>query len=350
MTYSGLGSGLSLYFAVGPMLKLVKAPRSSYYYLRGTVRGIAIYETTGVPIGNRKAATEVKAKREAELLEESIHGKRSVATFSRAAESYRKAGGDVRFLERVIQHFGDTKLSAIGQHEIDEAARKLYPAHSPATLNRQAYTPISAVLRHAAKRGWCNEFTVDRPRVDAPRERWLTYEEASRLIAAAAPHLQPLITFLLYTGARIGEALWLDWRNVSLDRKHVQFIDTKNGTSRGVPLHPRVVSALKSLEHSTGCVFRKTDGAPYRALDGNNPTDRSAGTRIKTGFQGAVERAGLRDFRPHDCRHTWATWHYQANRDLGALQKLGGWKTLSMVMRYAHTNVSELDQTIARLP
>jgi integrase len=44
---------------------------------------------------------------------------------------------------------------------------------------------------------------------------------------------------------------------------------------------------------------------------------------------------------PHGCRHTWATWPYQANRNLTALQSLGGWKTLSMIMRYAHTDVEE---------
>nr|WP_237143545.1 tyrosine-type recombinase/integrase [Phyllobacterium zundukense] len=58
----------------------------------------------------------------------------------------------------------------------------------------------------------------------------------------------------------------------------------------------------------------------------------------------------MTNFTPHDCRHTWATWHYKANRDLGALQKLGGWKTMAMVMRYAHTNVSEHVHTIDALP
>jgi integrase len=61
-------------------------------------------------------------------------------------------------------------------------------------------------------------------------------------------------------------------------------------------------------------------------------------------------RAAIENFHPHDCRHTWATWHYRANHDLGSLQKLGGWKTLSMVMRYAHTNVAEHEHTINRLP
>jgi integrase len=78
--------------------------------------------------------------------------------------------------------------------------------------------------------------------------------------------------------------------------------------------------------------------------------DTSAGSRIKTAFKGACKRASIVDFHPHDCRHTWATWHYAANRDLAKLQALGGWKTPAMVWRYAHTNVEHHKDSIDALP
>ena len=189
---------------------------------------------------------------------------------------------------------------------------------------------------------------IARPKQPPGRIRWLEPEEAERLILASGENLRPLVIFLLYTGARIGEALWLDWRNVDLSRAHVQFLKTKTHEPRGVPLHPRVVAALAELPHREGEIFRTPDGKPY--AQPTNDADTSAGSRIKTAFKGAFRRAGIEDFRPHDCRHTWATWHYRANRDLGSLQKLGGWKTLSMVMRYAHTNVAEHAHTINLLP
>lgn len=325
------------------MLKLTERHGSPNYYLRGTIRGISIDESTGIDIGNKIAANEYKIRREAEVLEESIHGKRAVATFSQAALSYIEAGGETTYLTPIIKHFGVTKLAAIGQNEIDLAARKLLPGRAPSTLNRQVYTPISAVIRHAARRGGCTAFEIERPELPIPRVRWLTYDEAQRLVEACHWWMRPLVIFLLYTGARIGEALWLDWHDIDLDRKHVEFIDTKNGTSRGVPLHSRVIEALRVANNREGCVFLKENGEPYSHIK------EDAGTRILAGFGSAVTRAGLTDFTPHDCRHTWATWHYQANRDLGALQKLGGWKTLAMVMRYAHTNVAELDATIDRM-
>lgn len=344
------------------MLKLVQRHNGKNWYLRGTVRGQSIDESTGTT--NRKSAEEIKAKREAELLEQSIHGRRVTMQFSQAALSYLEHGGSKRFMQPLLLHFGSMKLSAIDQASIDRAAKALYPGRAPGTLNRQLYTPMSAVLHHAAKRNWCTLPTLDRPKEPEGRIRWITKAEAESLIAACSPHMRPLVVFLLYTGARCGEALWLTWKDVDLERKHVQFTDTKNGTSRGVPLHHRVVEVLEGLYAKQerdaktagastvsleSCVFRTPSGADYERHETPDGGATSAGSRIKTAFRGAVRRARLRDFHPHDCRHTWATWHYQANRDLGALQRLGGWKTLSMVMRYAHTNVAELSDTIDRI-
>lgn len=327
-------------------LSLVRRPKSPYWIIRGSIRGVRVEESTGV--GDRKVAEEIRAKRESALLEEAVYGRRATATFAEAALSYLEAGGAKRFLEPVIRHFGVTPLGKIDQDAIDKGSRKLYPKASDATRVRQFYTPTSAVLAHGAKRGWCAPLIIERPKVSLPPFRWLTPDKAERLIEASSDHLRPLVTFLLYTGARTGEALWLDWANVDLIRGHVIFPMTKNGDSRGVPLHPRLVASLANLRHREGEVFRRPDGLPYERTKGGD--DTSGGTRIKKAFDGACRRAGIADFTPHGCRHTWATWHYAANRDLTALQKLGGWKSVAMVFRYAHVNVGELKHTIDRLP
>ena len=41
----------------------------------------------------------------------------------------------------------------------------------------------------------------------------------------------------------------------------------------------------------------------------------------------ALERAGIEDFRWHDFRHTWASWHVQNGTPLFALQEMGGWES-----------------------
>jgi integrase len=148
----------------------------------------------------------------------------------------------------------------------------------------------------------------------------------------------------------LGEALWADWTDVDLIRGHVVFPRTKNGEARGVPLHPRLVVELANLPHREGCVFRRPDGLPYEAPAANDDNDTSAGRRIATAFRAACRRALIENFTPHGCRHTWATLHYAKNRDLGALMRLGGWKSERMVLRYANVNVDELRHTIEALP
>lgn len=333
-------------------LTLKRRHGSPSWYLRGTVRGISVDESTGT--GDRKAAEEVRAVREAELLKRSVHGDSAVRTFAEAALSYMEAGGEAVHMAPILTVIGRKPLAAIGQAEIDALARKLKPAGGPATFNRHVYTPVSAVLHHAARKRWCDKPVISRPKEPMGRVRWISHEEADRLIDAAAPHIQPLVIFLLSTGARLSEALYLDWREVDLSACHVEFLDTKNGEARGVPLHPRAVAALANLPHRTGAVFRRS--LPYttasgvkRPLGGPYEVREDGGGQIKTAWKGMLKRAGISDFSPHDCRHTWATWHYRANRDLTALMELGGWKTAAMVMRYAHVNTSHLAGSIGQI-
>lgn len=326
-------------------LKLVKRHNSDFWYMRGTVRGVTVDESTRLV--DKEAAEALRAKREWELTQGAVFGRRATATFIEAAVKYMKRGGETRFLERISNEIGRKRLSEINQDLIDTTARKLYPNRSNSTLNRQVYAPISAVLKLAAKLELCEYRVITRLEEPPARIRWLQYEEAERLISAASKHLKPLLVFFFYTGARVSEGLYLDWSQVDLSRSHVSFLKTKNKNPRGMPLHPRVVAELTNLPHRDGKVFRRPDGLPYEY---HGDDEEKAGGQIKTAFRGACRRASINDFRPHDCRHTWATWHYAANRDLIGLKYLGGWKTDRMVLRYAHVNTAGFAASIGLLP
>jgi integrase len=326
-------------------LKLFKRPKSPNWIMRGTVRGQSIEETTGTTC--KETAEAIRIKREGELLTESIWGKTQTMTFAQAALDYVEAGGEKRFLKPLLDHFNTLPLRQIGQEAVDNAAKKLLHHASNATRNRQIYTPMSAILRHAARKGWCKTPIFARPKQPHGVIRYITPDEADILISNCADHLRPLVVFLLYTGARASEALWLDWSQINFNLRQVTFPKTKNGLPRSVPLHPRVLDELSKIEHRSGCIFLTDQKKPYRA---RTEDDTSAGSRISSGFGGACRRSGIENFSPHDCRHTWATWHYQANHDLTALRALGGWRSTEMVMRYAHTNVSEHARSINALP
>lgn len=339
-------------------LKLTRSRKDADgpWYVRGTVRGRRIEESTGTR--DRRRAEEFRARREAELLDEAIHGRAAVATFAHAAASYLEFGGEARFLAPIIRHFGTTLLAKIDQVAIDACAKALYPKARPGTIIRQVYTPISAVMKHAAVRGMCDFIEIERPEKPKGKTRWMTTDEARRLLANCGYHLKPIVLFMLYTGARVSEALTLDWNEVDLQRGHVIFLDTKNDDDRGVPLHPSVVAALANSNRREGAVFRRPDGEPYEEKDGE-------GGQIKKAFSIAAVKAGMgartrhpktkrwvykATVTPHTCRHTWATWHYMEHRDLLALMTLGGWKQISMVQRYAHVNVENLAPSIAAMP
>lgn len=324
-------------------LKLVRSRKDEDgpWYVRGSVRGRRIEESTGTR--DRKRAEEFRARREAELLDEAIHGRAAVATFAHAAASYLEFGGEARFMKPLLDYFGKTKLVRIDQSAIDACARSLMPQAKPSTLNRQIYTPISAVLKHAHTRGMCEDRAIERPTQPPGKTRWMTVEEANRLLAACGAHLKPIVTLMLYTGARVSEAIYLDWKEVDLERRHVIYLDTKNGLDRGVPLHPKAVEALTAIKHREGPVFLTPKGKPYAERD-------REGGQIKTAFRRAAKAADLTGVTPHTCRHTWATWHYLQHRDLLALMHLGGWQQMSMVQRYAHVNVANLGPSIDALP
>ena len=208
-----------LYEAHRHAAPLVRRPKSPYWIIRGSIRGVRVEESTGV--GDRKVAEEIRAKRESALLEEAVYGRRATATFAEAALSYLEAGGAKRFLEPVIRHFGVTPLGKIDQDAIDKGSRKLYPKASDATRVRQFYTPTSAVLAHGAKRGWCAPLIIERPKVSLPPFRWLTPDKAERLIEASAITLGPWSCFCSIPAHAPVRRSGSIGANVDLTRGHV---------------------------------------------------------------------------------------------------------------------------------
>lgn len=68
-----------------------------------------------------------------------------------------------------------------------------------------------------------------------------------------------------------------------------------------------------------------------------------------TAWYKPLKRCGIEDFRWHDLRHTWASWHAQAGTPLFVLQELGGWESTEMVRRYAHLAIGHLAEYAGNL-
>jgi integrase len=318
-----------------PGLRVVARKGSGALYLRGTVAGQSVYESTDT--SDPHIAEQIRAKREAELWQRSIYGAKAVVTFAAAAESYLRAEqrspATAANLLPLIQHFGKMPLARITQEEVDRSYRALLrPASGGATKLRMVLTPLRAVLRHAAIRGWCERPTFETPKVAKPSHVYLYPAQATALVQGAADHLRPLLVFALGTGCRMSEMLDLRWPEVDLRGARAR-VYQKQGTWREVSLPPVVVAALAALPHREGHVFRPVYHGKVRERYAD--TGRRMGGQIGTAWATALRRAGLEGFTPHDMRHTWATWHYCVHRDLRGLMDEGGWQTVGMVVRYA---------------
>jgi hypothetical protein len=94
-------------------LQIVRRHGSPFWYLRGSVRGQPVDESTKT--NNKEQAEAIKAKREWEIVNRQISGNRSSSTFLEAAVGYMEAGGEARFVQPLLDHFKSSLLSDIGQ-------------------------------------------------------------------------------------------------------------------------------------------------------------------------------------------------------------------------------------------
>jgi integrase len=163
--------------------------------------------------------------------------------------------------------------------------------------------------------------------VNNARQRYVTAEEAARLIAAAAAsrnhQLAAIVQLLLLTGMRVSELLSARWADVHLDR-HTLFVPTsKTGRSRFVPLAGAARGVIEAL--------------PRGEFLFPNPRDPSKHlTTIKHGWQTARDAAGLSDLRIHDLRHSAASFMVNSGVDLFAVGKVLGHANVASSARYSH--------------
>jgi integrase len=208
-------------------LKVTRRKSTGALTIPGTVAGQRVQRRAQSDI--QRTAEEEAAALEIEILRAEWHGERRGArSFAEAVHSYLEAtprhSTTLWRLDRLMAALGDVKLSEVDQDTITDLSKKvLRPGVAPATVLREIIAPLRAVLHHAQRRGWCTAPYFEAPQPPTGRTLFMTPDEAECSIDAAAPHLKPLITFLLGTGARLSEALYLDWRDVDLTGSRVIF-------------------------------------------------------------------------------------------------------------------------------
>ncbi len=143
------------------------------------------------------------------------------------------------------------------------------------------------------------------------RIRWLTHEEADRLINELPEHLKAMARFSLLTGLRESNVTGFKWHQIDMQR-HCAWVyadEAKGKKAIAIPLNDEAITIIRQQigKHDTH-VFTY-EGRPVTRA--NNHAWRKA-----------LIRADIKDFRWHDLRHTWATWHVQNGTPLHVLKEL----------------------------
>lgn len=239
---------------------------------------------------------------------------------------------DKELADHLISFFGDLKLTQIRPKNIyDYKIKRREEGASARTINYELSLLSHAFTLAIKEWEWVKENPVKKvakEKVNNMRERWLTYEEEEKLLNASPKWLKELIIFSLETGLRQGEVLTLQWSQVDFARKTITIFEQKNRAKDILPLNERALEILKErakIRHiKANYVFYNKNGNSIMV------------SNLQRAFSLAKKRANIEDLRWHDLRHTFATRLIQAGVDLYTVQKLGRWKTIQMVMRYAH--------------
>jgi len=170
------------------------------------------------------------------------------------------------------------------------------------------------------------------------RIRWITQAEADRLIGQLPQHLAAMVRFSLETGLRRANVTGLQWSQVDLARR-TAWIHADQAKARKAIAVPLSGAAVIVLREQLG--RHQTHVFSFRGRSVNQVNTKA--------WRAALERAGIANFRWHDLRHTWASWHVQAGTPLHVLQELGGWECVEMVRKYAHLSSEHLAQYVDRL-
>ncbi len=166
------------------------------------------------------------------------------------------------------------------------------------------------------------------------RLKTLSDEDIEKLINGATNKLtKDLITFLILTGCRKGEALNLKWDDVDLQNDVIAIKGTKTKYDRYIPISKPLKELLSRIEKVQDVLYVfQRNGAKL--------------TDFKRSFHTACKNAGLKDMHIHDLRHVFASKMVMNGTSLFITGELLGHRTTQMTKRYSHLVPSTLRKAV----
>lgn len=323
-------------------MSLYKRKDSTIWWVRFTHKGQRVQQSTGT--NDRQKAQEYEAKLVNSLWEQERLGIKPKRQWNDAVvryvdETQHKASqvSDLYHLRWLDKYLNGVELQVINRDFLEKILKaKQAEGVANSTVNR-VLEVVRGLLRKA-----CNEWEwIDRvPAVrmlpePKKRVRWITRNEADRLVEALPSHLADIVLFSLETGLRRSNVTGLQWSQVDLVRRMAWIHPDQAKARKAIPV-PLSTVAVLTLRKQIG--KHQTHVFTYK---GNTITQVNTKT-----WRRALNEVGIESFRWHDLRHTWASWHIQEGTPQHILQELGGWSSPEMVQKYAHLSSEHLMQWV----
>ncbi|MCG7932148.1 MAG: site-specific integrase [Candidatus Thiodiazotropha lotti] len=261
----------------------------------------------------------------------------------------------IKCLERLIPYWSEIKLEDIRKsttlkyYEYRKREfkqwQKMYSFKSKRSLSlatvRRELEQLQAAVNYAHKDNIINiRPYIWKPEKSQPRTRWLTVNEAARLVHSARTsdkaknHLPMFILIALYTGARSEAIFRLRWSHVDLERGYIDFTDPSDSRTKQTSIIP---ISNKLLGHLRRHNKYGTDVGYVIHINQHRVNS------VKTAFRSACKRANLKNVTPHVLRHTAASWRVQRRVPTYEVAKLLGHSSAQMVEKvYGHLSPDHL--------
>lgn len=247
---------------------------------------------------------------------------------------------------------GDLKLSDVSRALIIEVKDELAAGttirgglRAAATVNR-LLASLSHAFTKAIEWEWAERNPVkgvSRLTEPAGRDRYLSDDERTNLLAACKEldaTLYLVVVLALSTGARRGEIMGLEWKDINWQMGFATLRRTKNNETRAMPLVGLAMELLKEHRETR----QLTDKLVFP-----HPTDRIRPWNFETPWRKAKKQAEIEDFRFHDLRHSAASYLAMGGASLAEIAEILGHKTLQMVKRYAHLSNEHVSSVVEKM-
>ena len=245
-------------------------------------------------------------------------------------------------------YFGPARVASLNRATCDAYAR--HRGRSDATVRREL-AHLNAAINWCRREGTLvTDVQLTLPPAPSPRDRWLTRDEAAKLIRACrrnpkARHLARFILCGLYTGTR-SEALrglqfmpntqggWIDTKRGVMYRRASGAAESRKRTPP-VPVPARLLAHLRRWERQGARWVVEFDGRPVGSL--------------KTAWRSALREAGVAHCSPHDLRRSCATWLMQAGADRYAAAGFLGMTQAMLESVYGHHHPDHMRSAVDAL-